>query len=228
VSDVQQSKDGSTAPESSFEDALGTKGLHRLNDLSDGIFAFAMTLLALDLVTPVIVGQATDASLAAALVNEFHSFLGFFVSFWVISMLWLGHHRIIRYLKSSDTGLLRLNLAFLFFIVLVPFATRVLNYGFLPIALDFFASILIGASLLSTIIWTYASHPGRHLLDERTPQDTIKWLSNRGLLSAAIYALSIFLAFVNPYITLASWIVVLPILVFLDRRYSKLSGQEAS
>jgi uncharacterized membrane protein len=208
------------------EEARRAKSLDRVIGLSDDIFAFAMTLLALDLVTPLIVGQASDASLAAALVGEFHSFLGFFVSFWIISMQWMSHHRAFRYIKSSDSGLLRLNLALLFFIVLIPFATRVLNYGFLRLALDFFASIQIGASLMSSIIWMYVSNPSRHLLDERVSQETNRWLSNRGFISAAIFAISIFCAFVNPYITLALWILVFPILLSLDRRHSKLTGQE--
>ena len=207
--------------ERNLEDARRQKSLDRLIGISDDIFAFAMTLLALDLVTPVILGQANDASLAAALVNEFHSFVGFFVSFWVISMLWLSHHRIFRYVKSSDSGLLPLNLVLLFFIVLIPFATRVLNYGFLPLALDVFSSILIGASLMSSIIWAHASSPERHLLDEQVSKETIKWLTNRGFLSAAIYSLSLFLAFVDPYLTLASWLSVFPVVVLLDRRYIK-------
>jgi len=72
--------------ERSLEDLRQEKSLDRLLALSDGIFAFAITLLALDLVTPVIIGQATNASLTIALANEFHSFLGFLVSFWVITM----------------------------------------------------------------------------------------------------------------------------------------------
>lgn len=180
-----------------------------------------MTLLALDLVTPVIVGQPTNVSLAAAMLSEFHSFLGFLVSFWVISVVWLMHRRIFRYIKSSDSGLARLNLVLLFFIVLVPFATRVLNYGFLRVALDFFALIQIGDSLMTSILWRYASQPGLHLLYAGVPQNTIKWLSNRGFLSSAIFVASIFFAFVNLYLTLASWFSVFPTMQIVDIHYSK-------
>jgi uncharacterized membrane protein len=94
------------------EDHRQQESLDRLTNFSDGIFAFAMTLLALDLVTPVIVGQPTDASLSVALANEFHSFLGFLVSFWVITGLWVSHHRIFSYIRRMDSGLLRLNMAY--------------------------------------------------------------------------------------------------------------------
>jgi len=205
---------------SSIEDARGSKSLERLLSLSDCVFAFAITVLALDLVTPVIVGQASNAALGAALVNEFHSFLGFFVGFWVIGLLWLSHHRLFRYIKTSDAGLLWLNLVLLFFVVLIPFAVRVLNYGYYPIALDVYASILIGTFIMYSIIWRYASHPNRNLLDdERISPKTRTWLSFRGFFAASIFVLSLFLAYVDPYVTLASWLSVLPLLVYLDRKY---------
>ena len=203
------------------EDVRNEKSLDRLIALSDGIFAFAMTLLALDLVTPVIVGQATDATLSSALANEFHSFLGFFVSFWVISMLWFTHHRIFSYIKNFDAGIARLNLVLLFFVVLVPFATRVLNYGFLRIAVDVFALIQIGAFLTTSIIWRYASDPDRHLLYESVPQNVIKWLSGRGFVAATIYVLSMFVGFLDPNVTVVIWLAIFPILIALDRHFTK-------
>ena len=166
-------------------------------------------------------GQASDASLAAALVNEFHSFIGFFVSFWVISVLWMQHHRMFRYIKSCDGGLIRLNLVLLFFVVLIPFALRVLNYGFLRLALDVFASVNIGASLTTSLIWWYASRPERHMLYEDVSHATQEWLWYRGFIAAGIFVVSIFLAFVNPYLTLASWLLVFPIMVSMDSWRSK-------
>ena len=192
-----------------------------MTNLSDGIFAFAMTLLALDLVTPVITGQPSDTSLSIALVNEFHSFLGFMVSFWVITGLWLTHHRIFSYIRRTDSGLLRLNMIYLFFIVLVPFATRVLNYGFYRVALDLFALILICGSLMSSVLWRYVANPERNLLYADISPQTIEWLSNKGFVGASVFLLSIFFAFVSPYLTLTLWFLELPILILLDRRYSK-------
>jgi uncharacterized membrane protein len=216
--------EGSTemiSTERNLEEARGRKSLDRLIGLSDDIFAFAITLLALDLVTPVIIGQATDAALANALANEFHSFVGFFASFWVISLLWLSHHRIFRYIKSSDGGLLILNLVLLFFVVLVPFATRVFNYGFLPTALLVYALIQIGAFIMNSIIWKYAIAPKRHLLDERVSHKTTRWLLIRGFLVSAIFAGSIPLGYVSPYLSLGAWFAVFPIVIVLDRRYTK-------
>jgi uncharacterized membrane protein len=205
------------------DDSLRERSLDRLLALSDGIFAFAITLLALDLVTPVIVGQATDASLAASLVAEFHAFSGFFVSFWIIGLLWLSHRRIFSYIKSTDGELLFLNLVLLFFIVLIPFATRVFNYGYLRPALDVFALILVGAFLTYSVIWRYASRPDRHLLNARVSPKINRWFSNRGFIAAGIFVLSIFVAYVNPYLTIACWLSVFPIMVIGDTRNTKVA-----
>jgi uncharacterized membrane protein len=213
--------DNNTIKEKELDEARRAKGLDRLLALSDGIFAFAITLLALDLVTPVINGQATAASLSAALFSEMHSFSGFFVSFWVISMLWLSHHRIFGYIKSTDAGLLTLNLVFLFFVVLVPFATRVLNYGYLLPALEVFALIQIGALLMQSIIWKHASRPDRNLLRSLLSPKTTEWLANRGFFAASIFVLSIFFAYLNAYAAIACWLSVFPLIVLLDRKYTK-------
>jgi uncharacterized membrane protein len=213
---IDQRESASTAQ--GLEEIRRAKGLDRILNLSDGIFAFAITLLALDLVTPVILGQPSDAKMFAALAGEFHSFLGFLVSFWVISMLWLSHNRIFRYIRYSDPGLFVLDLLILFFVVMVPFATRVLNYGLLPVAVDVYALIQIGALLTTSVIWRYASRADRHLLGGEVSRKVSDWLANRGFLAAAVFTLSIFLAFISPYLSVAAWLSVLPGLVILDRR----------
>ena len=197
------------------------RGLERLLGLSDDVFAFAITLLVLDLVTPVIIGPASNASLAIAMVLELPSLFNYFVSFWVIGMLWLAHHRIFSHVKYSDTGLLTLNLLFLFFVVLMPFATRVLdNYESVQLAVVLYASVLIGASLTNAFIWRYASS-GHRLVEKEISQRTIRWLWIRSFVAPTIFAASILLAFVNRYLSIVCWLAVLPAVLLLDRRFAK-------
>jgi len=196
------------------------KGLERLLGITDDVFAFAITLLVLDLVTPVTSGPATNSSLAAAMAQEYLPFVSFAVSFWVASLLWLSHHRIFQYIKSSDTRLLSLNLLFLFFVVLIPFATRVLEeYESVQLAILLFAIPQIGASSMNSIIWRHATRSD--LTDERTSQRTIRWFWLRGLLGALMFALSVLLAFIQTDIAVASWFAIPPALVLLDRRFGR-------
>jgi uncharacterized membrane protein len=196
-------------------------GLERLLGITDDVFAFAITLLVLDLVTPFVLGPATNSSLAAAIADEGWAFLGFFVSFWVIGMNWLGHHRTFRYIKSCDMRLLWMNLLFLFFIVLMPFVTRVLDsYESLSLAILVYASVQIGASLTSAFMWRYASK-GRRLVDRQVSDHVITWLWRRSFIAPVAFAISVPLAFVSHYLPIACWLALLPLMMLLDRHFGK-------
>jgi len=208
------------------EHAHEAKGLERLIGLTDDVFAFAITVLVLDLVAPSILGPETNASLTQGLQKESSLFLNYFVSFWVIGILWLGHHRIFRYIRSSDSGLLILNLVFLFFVVLVPFSTRILDaYTHVPLSSILFALILTGASLMTALIWRYASNRSRHLMSEGTSPLLVRWLWVHSLVAPAIFCLSMALALVNTYAPIVSWLAIFPVLMLVDRHYRKRMPQ---
>ena len=204
-----------------MESAEVNKGLDRMLGLTDDVFAFAITLLVLDIVTPVIFGPTTNSSLAGAITQQWQSFLGYVVSFWVIGMHWLEHHRIFRFIKGYDNGLLSLNLLYLFFIVLIPFATRVLdNYESLQLAIIIFAAVQIGASLTNVFTWRYATS-NRRLVNMQVSDLTISWYGIRGLIGPLIFAVSMLLSFIQPYVGIASWFAVAPAHMLLDRRQAK-------
>src|ERR1700710_2874269 len=79
-------------------------GLGRLLALSDGVFAIAMTLLALDLKLPDLGEHVTDLQLRHALGQEWHGYLSFLVSFRVISGYWLVHRRALRRMTTLPDG----------------------------------------------------------------------------------------------------------------------------
>src|SRR5690242_21716180 len=92
----------------------------RLEAFSDGVFAVAITLLALDLVVP---GPGGGISLAQKLQHHVPSFAAFVVSFLTIGIIWVNHHTLFRNFAEVDRPLLFLNLLLLFFVVCIPFAT---------------------------------------------------------------------------------------------------------
>ena len=91
------------------------KALERLIFFSDAIFAIAMTLLVLDIPRP-----RSGADLTTFLTTHDGKFIAFFISFWVIALFWLGHHRLFRYVRHYDHGLLMLNLGLLFCVAFLP------------------------------------------------------------------------------------------------------------
>ncbi|HEY5347238.1 MAG TPA: TMEM175 family protein [Rhizomicrobium sp.] len=69
---------------------IAGKNLNRLEALSDGVFAVAMTLLVLDLRAPAIAAIHSEADLWAALVVLSPRLLTYLMSFMTLGIFWLG------------------------------------------------------------------------------------------------------------------------------------------
>jgi hypothetical protein len=89
-------------------------GLERLMMLSDGVFAIAMTLLALDL-RPEGPWDHTLAGLRSAIAGPFQAF---FWSFFAASVFWAGHRRQFGSYRRSDAVITFFNLLLLGEIIL--------------------------------------------------------------------------------------------------------------
>ncbi len=91
----------------------------RLEAFSDGVFAVAITLLALDLAVP----EPGHGHLIAQLADHWPSFAAYVVSFLTIGIIWVNHHALFKNIARIDRTLLFLNLLLLFFVISIPFAT---------------------------------------------------------------------------------------------------------
>ena len=94
----------------------------RILAFNDAIFSIAITLLVLDIEIPNTTAIRTDG-IWQVLGDLIPNFIGFFVSFLVISLYWISHLKFSKYIKLYDNRLLWLNLLLLLFIVLLPFST---------------------------------------------------------------------------------------------------------
>jgi uncharacterized membrane protein len=93
----------------------------RLEAFSDGVFAVAITILALNLT---LLGPGPNRpSLAGQLSAHWPAFAAYAVSFATIGIIWVNHHTLFRNFSEIDRTLLFLNLLLLFFVVTIPFAT---------------------------------------------------------------------------------------------------------
>ena len=91
----------------------------RLEAFSDGVFAVAITLLALNLT----VEGPGHGRLQHQLWEHRWSFAAYLLSFFVIGIIWVNHHAVIKSIATVDRTLLFLNLVLLLFVVLIPFST---------------------------------------------------------------------------------------------------------
>jgi uncharacterized membrane protein len=91
----------------------------RLEALSDGVFAVALTLLALNLA----VAGPGHGTLAHQYADRWPSYVAYAISFFTIGIIWVNHHALFKNFGSIDRVMVFLNLLLLFFVVVIPFAT---------------------------------------------------------------------------------------------------------
>jgi uncharacterized membrane protein len=130
------------------EGSASDNSVGRLLALSDGIFAIAMTLLALDLRLPDLGTHASDSQLRHALGDEWRGYLAFVISFYVAANYWGVHRRAMRAVTTISTRLVGHTLPVLLLVAALPFPASVLaSQGDLPSALAFYSAFNVVATL---------------------------------------------------------------------------------
>jgi uncharacterized membrane protein len=95
--------------------------LDRFNAFSDGVFAIAITLMALELPIP-----EEGMALMPYLLGHWYDFLGYLISFAFIGGIWFTHSALTRDMEGSDATADGINLLLLLFVALLPFSTKLL------------------------------------------------------------------------------------------------------
>ena len=190
----------------------------RIVNLSDGVFAIAITLLVLDIRAPDIPQNMVSSQLPGVLLSLWPKYLGYVLSFVGISAFWLIHHSIFRPIRSYDRVLLYLNFLFLMVVAFLPFPTSLLGeYGDhqLPVAI-YAATLAVGRLLLTALHW-HSTRDDR-LLDEPQDPATVRFFLKRGLTIPAIFLLSIAISFFSVSVAICSWLVMLVVDTVVIRR----------
>jgi len=103
--------------------------LERVILFSDAVFAIIITIMVLDIKLPETLRHATSKQVRDAFTELLPKFFAYMVSFFLVGNFWVRHLRIFSFLKDYDTRLIVLNLVFLFFISLFPFAVSFISGG---------------------------------------------------------------------------------------------------
>ena len=177
--------------------------LERLILFSDAVFAIAITLLVIEIKIPEIHENVSDKALGEALKHLIPKFVGFIVSFLLIGLNWRLHHRMFGFVTSYDKRLLTLNLAFLFFIALMPFST-----GFyseyagsdlfkknLKIPLTFYVLNFFFAGLINHLMWRYITNPKHKLMEIPMETQAMRLTKLRSLIVPCMFLLMIPVAY---------------------------------
>lgn len=189
-------------------------GLERLATLSDGIFAIAMTLLVLDIhVTPGLEAVAFRRMVHGLLPN-----IGAYgLSFAILAGVWRDHRRILQLAGPLGTLSIRLALAGLGVIALLPFPTTMLSeYASQSLAVVVYAGTIIVIDLLQlALLLSIRRGPERaRPSDERVGRKIVMDLGT----NIVVFGATVPIAFASPSAAIWTWVSLLPVRMVLGRR----------
>jgi len=139
--------------------------LDRLFALTDGVYAIALTLLAVELVLPAASEHLHEEALLRSILGFWPKILGFLTSFTIIGLFWHGNHRAFHYLRRFDGPLDWLMLLHLLCIAFIPFPTAIVGEHVSdPVALEFYFGTILVTGLETMGLWWYATS-GHRLVD---------------------------------------------------------------
>jgi uncharacterized membrane protein len=202
------------------DDSQSSGGLnkHRLEALGDGIFAFAMTLLVLDVKMPKIPSAAVTAELLTrSLLELWPKFLSYIISFVVLGVFWIGQNGYFHFIKRTDRWFLWINLFFLMFIVFVPFSTDLLgDYPLQRAAVVIYGCNIMAMGLIAYFQWWYATS-GHRLVGSNIETELVRMANRRLLAGVFAYGSAVLLAWLSPRISLIMYLLI-PIMYILPSR----------
>jgi uncharacterized membrane protein len=204
----------------------------RLEAFSDGVFAVAITLLALDLT----VAGPGHGRLIDQLGTHWPAFVAYLISFFMIGIIWVNHHVLVKTIKTVDRTLLFLNLVLLLFVVLIPFATAtVAEYLSAPehlthggqdtrVAMALYAAVFLGMSAGFGSIFEWTLHKER--VYEPVPRERHWAARARFVGGGLVYVVAIIVALLD---AIASFVLIALVAVYyiVERTPAAGSGTES-
>jgi uncharacterized membrane protein len=180
----------------------------RLEAFTDGVMAILITIMVLELRTP----QGTDLEALLSLLPE----LGIYaLSFTFLGIYWNNHHHMLHATERVSGAVLWANLHLLFWLSLIPFATRWMGHtGMEPLPTAAYGLVLLLAAIAYSILLRVilACQPAASRLGAAVGNDF------KGNISLVFYVVAIPLTFVNRWIALALIAGVALIWLVPDRR----------
>jgi uncharacterized membrane protein len=187
----------------------------RIEALSDGVFAIAMTLLVLKLEVPE--HQHSNEEMLRQLLDLRPQFMAYVITFLIAGGFWFLHHLTFHYIRQVTAFLVWVNLLFLMFVSLLPFSAGLMGHLFMhPVSQFFYFGNQLAISLLLNLHWQYARRKG--LIAEASSPEAER-ISLRVGLTAAVFALCMVTALLSPEYSWAPlWLLVIGFIIERVRR----------
>ncbi len=183
----------------------------RLEAFSDCVISILLTIMVLGLTIP-------HGDNPTALLPLLPTFLSYTLSFALLGIYWNNHHHLLQATKHVNGRVLWANMLFLFWLSLIPFATGWMGenrFSSWPVALYGTVHFFAGIAYLILTRTLIALHGKDSVLAVAMGRDF------KGRISAVILILAIPLAFVQPWVSCAMYVLLAIIWLVPDRRIEK-------
>jgi uncharacterized membrane protein len=200
----------------------------RLEAFSDGVFAVAITLLALNLT---VAGPGHRVPLIEQLGAHWPAFVAYLISFFMIGIVWVNHHALVRSVSVVNRTLLFLNLVLLLFVVVIPFATATVAEYLTAktvkgdsvwdprVAMALYGAVFLGMSLGFGAIFEWTLHGDR--LYQPVPVEK-RWAARaRFVGGGGVYVMAIVVALFN---AIAAFVLIALVAVYYIVERTPSSG----
>ncbi len=203
------------------------KDTSRIEAFSDGIFAVAITLLAIEIGVDIkgieaahAIEKTTNSELLQQLIALWPKVMVYFNSFASVLLMWMSHHQIFKLLRTTDNKLILANGLLLLIIALVPFPTKTMGEFIRTdaqqTAIVFYTGYSVITSAVYVLLISVAGNNKRNLFLSGTPFEIItsmrKSLWIGFILCAAIFSIAFFAPVAALILNFCMWIfwAVLP------------------
>ncbi len=192
----------------------------RLEALSDGIFAFAMTLLVIGLGLPEKTSLIpSDYYALHVLVSLGSAFLNYVLAFLILGVFWLSQRTLFYSIRAHDTIFTWINLVMLMFVALLPFSTSYSgDFSTIPIGPMVFEANLFAIGVCICFLWWYASHDYR-LIESTLRPEYIRKVSLQNLVVPGISIACIIFALEGSIWSLSLYLMI-PIVIYIIGRFA--------
>jgi len=209
--------------------------LARLTAFSDGVFAFAITLLILAIRIPHPSDPDANQGLLPLLTQEWRSYLAYVISFMLVGINWANHRVMFSTFARADHTLIWINLLYLMVgVAFIPVPTAVLGawlgsstFSNQVVAVVFYGvSVTVGGTIF-ILLWWYGAYVAKLTVPQLTTvkrrAHTVTWAP-----APFVVGLLTLIAFASPLLAVAGFmaiivVYVLPLarLVLLSQRWRR-------
>jgi uncharacterized membrane protein len=188
----------------------------RLEAFSDGVIAIIITIMVLELKMP-------EGVSWQSLQTVIPIFLTYTLSFVFVGIYWVNHHHLLHVVKRVSAGIMWSNINLLFWLSLVPFATRWMGENhFEPVPVILYAVLMVLCGIAYTILQKTIEVCHKNDVELK---EFMQSQSRKGIISLVAYIVAIPFAYVNTIFSGIIFVFVAVMWLIPDKKSEQIENE---